>query len=86
MPLRLSAACLPTCRTELARALLQLAGEDQPVPELTEDERADLVEVEEEVRRGDFATDEELRALWTFAVWDSEADRKAYARLTEESQ
>jgi hypothetical protein len=48
---------------ELARLLLQLAGEEQPVIQLTAEERADLADVDAEIARGEFATDEQIRAM-----------------------
>jgi predicted transcriptional regulator len=49
---------------ELARLLLQLAGEDQPVVQLTPEEEAALDESMQQAERGEFATDEEVRAIW----------------------
>ncbi len=49
---------------ELARILLQLAGVDQPPYELTPEEAADLDASLAEAVRGEFATDEEVRAVW----------------------
>jgi predicted transcriptional regulator len=49
---------------ELARLLLQLAGEDQPVVQLTPEEEAALDESMRQAERGEFATDEEVRAIW----------------------
>lgn len=58
-------ATLPDARQdELARALLQLAGVDQPPIQLTPEEEADLAEAEAEIERGEFATPEEVRAMW----------------------
>lgn len=48
---------------ELARLLLQVAGEEQPVIRLTSEERADLAEADAEIARGEFATDEQVRAI-----------------------
>ncbi|MGY8664747.1 hypothetical protein Q3C01_20655 [Bradyrhizobium sp. UFLA05-109] len=50
---------------ELARALLELAGVDQPAIQLTEAEEADLAEAEAEIARGELATADEVRAMWT---------------------
>jgi predicted transcriptional regulator len=47
-----------------ARILLQLAGVEQPPYELTPDEAADLDRSLAEAGRGEFATDEEVRAVW----------------------
>jgi hypothetical protein len=48
---------------ELARLLLQVAGDEQPVIRLTDEERADLAEADAEIARGEFATDERMRAI-----------------------
>lgn len=53
----------PEVQDELARLLLQVAGEEQPVLRLTPEERADLAEADEEIARGEFATDEEIRLI-----------------------
>jgi hypothetical protein len=49
---------------DLARMLLQLAGVDQPLYELTPEEAADIDASLAEAERGEFATDEEVRAMW----------------------
>jgi predicted transcriptional regulator len=49
---------------DLARMLLQLAGVEQPVYELTPEEAADIDASLGEAERGEFATDEEVRAMW----------------------
>jgi hypothetical protein len=49
---------------ELARILLQLAGVEQPPYEFTPEEEADLDASLAEAERGEFATDEEVRAMW----------------------
>jgi hypothetical protein len=49
---------------ELAGILLQFAGVDQPPIQLTAEEDADLAEADAEVLRGEFATDEEIAAIW----------------------
>jgi hypothetical protein len=59
-------ATLPDARQdELARVMLQLAGVDQPPVQLTAAEEADLAAAEAEIERGDVATAEEVRAMWT---------------------
>lgn len=50
---------------DLARMLLQLAGVKQPLYELTPEEAADIDASMVEADRGEFATDEDVRALWT---------------------
>ena len=49
---------------ELARILLQLAGVEQPPYELTPEEESDIDASLAEAERGEFATDEEVRAMW----------------------
>jgi hypothetical protein len=49
---------------ELARALLELAGVDQPPIQLTAAEEADLAEAESEFARGELASADEVRAMW----------------------
>ena len=49
---------------ELARLLLQLAGEDQPVVQLNAEEEASFEEHVAHADRGEFATDEQVRAIW----------------------
>jgi hypothetical protein len=53
----------PEVQDELARLLLQVAGEEQPVIQLTAEERADLAEADAEIARGEFATDEQIRSM-----------------------
>lgn len=50
---------------DLARILLQFAGVEQPPYILTPEEEADLDASMAEAERGEFATDEEVRAMWT---------------------
>ncbi len=55
----------PEMQDEIARAMLALAGEEsEEVYILTPEERASIEESEAEVARGEFATDEEVRAVW----------------------
>jgi hypothetical protein len=53
----------PEVQDELARLLLQVAGEEQPAIRLTPEERADLAEADAEIARGEFATDEQMRSM-----------------------
>jgi hypothetical protein len=53
----------PEVQDELARLLLQVAGEEQPVIRLTPEEHADLAEADVEIARGEFATDEQIRSI-----------------------
>jgi len=56
----------PEMQDHIARAMLALAGEEDSgeVHVLTPEERADIAETDGEVARGEFATDEEVRAVW----------------------
>jgi predicted transcriptional regulator len=54
----------PETQDELARMLLQFAGVDQPVIQLTAEEKASLEASLAQAERGEFATDEEVRAIW----------------------
>jgi hypothetical protein len=49
---------------ELADVLLRLAGVEQPPVVLTPEEAADLAEALAEAERGDFASEDAIRALW----------------------
>jgi len=49
---------------ELARALLELAGVDQPPIQLTAAEEADLAEAEAEIAHGELASSDEVRTMW----------------------
>jgi hypothetical protein len=54
----------PSDQDEIARAILELAGaNDAPVP-LSDDERAALARSKAAAARGEFATDEQVRAIW----------------------
>jgi hypothetical protein len=57
----LRAGCRLKCGTTL---LVELAGEDQPVVELTPEEEASLRESLAQADRREFATDEEVRTVW----------------------
>ena len=52
------------CQDELARVLLQLAGKDQPVIQLNAADEASLEESLAQADRGEFASDEQVRAIW----------------------
>ncbi|MGA2795402.1 MAG: hypothetical protein ABSE69_18145 [Roseiarcus sp.] len=54
----------PEMQDDLARMLLQFAGEDQPAVQLTADEEASFEESLAQADRGEFATDEQVRAIW----------------------
>ena len=54
----------PETQDDLARVLLQLAGEDQPVVQLSAEEEASFDASLAQAERGEFATDEQVRAIW----------------------
>jgi hypothetical protein len=49
---------------EYARVLLRLVGVDHAPIQLSQDEDADLADAEQEIARGEMASDEEIAALW----------------------
>lgn len=49
---------------EIARVVMQLTGKGHAVYKLTPEERADLDEADAEIERGEFATDEQVHAVW----------------------
>jgi hypothetical protein len=50
---------------DIARLVLQLAGSDESEPlQLSADERAALAKSKEAAGRGEFASDEQVRATW----------------------
>ena len=49
---------------DLARMLLQLVGEDQPALQMSAEQEASFDESLGQADRGEFATDEQVRAIW----------------------
>ena len=54
----------PEAQDEIARLVLQFAGEEEPQIALTDDERAALAASKAAAARGEFATEDEVRRLW----------------------
>jgi predicted transcriptional regulator len=54
----------PEVQDDLARILLQLAGKDQPVVQLSAADEASVAESLAQADRGEFASDEQVRAIW----------------------
>ncbi|TPI57816.1 hypothetical protein FJ417_20710 [Mesorhizobium sp. B3-1-7] len=56
----------PELQDEYARVFLRLAGDegDEPVHQLGREEKASLAMSRAQAARGEFATDEEVRAIW----------------------
>jgi hypothetical protein len=55
----------PAMQDEVARMVLQFAGDEQPVLQLTPEEDAALARSDAAAARGEFATDAEVRAVWS---------------------
>ncbi|HEY5965591.1 MAG TPA: hypothetical protein VIU42_16365 [Xanthobacteraceae bacterium] len=53
----------PEEQDDIARAIMQLAGQGEVVS-LTDDERAAIARSKAAAARGEFATDDEVRAVW----------------------
>ena len=54
----------PETQDEIARLVLAFVGDDESIYRLTPEEEADLDASDAEVARGEFAGDEEVRAIW----------------------
>lgn len=54
----------PETQDEIARMVLAFVGDDPAIYRLTPEEAAELDESEAAAARGDFATDDEVRAIW----------------------
>jgi len=50
---------------DIARMLLMIAGEDQPTVQLTPEEEASFASSRAQVARREFATDEQVQAVWS---------------------
>ena len=58
--------CLPPAMQDhLAGLLLQFAGQEQPVVQLSADDAASFNESLAQEARGEFASDAHMRAIWT---------------------
>jgi predicted transcriptional regulator len=54
----------PEMQDDMARMMLTFVSEDQSIVELTAEEKASLAESLAQAARGEFATDEQVRAVW----------------------
>jgi hypothetical protein len=55
----------PANQDEIARVIMQLAGADLPAPvALSPEEREAIARSKAAAARGEFATDEQVRAVW----------------------
>ncbi len=50
---------------EIAQVLMQLAGDEAAPIQMTPEEERDLAEALAEAERGEFASDEDMRAFWS---------------------
>jgi len=54
----------PETQDAVARFVLEFASDHQTAIQLTAEEEADLITADEEIERGEFATDEQMRVIW----------------------
>ena len=54
----------PDAQDAVARIVLTFAGEEQPAVQLTVEQEASFAESLTQAARGEFATDEQVRAVW----------------------
>jgi hypothetical protein len=60
-----AARSLPAAmQDDMARVIMAMTGDEPPVVQLTADEEASFAESFAQAERGEFATDEQLRAIW----------------------
>ena len=63
--LRVARSLPPEAQDDIARVVLQLAGSDDAAPvALSSNERAAIAASKDAAARGEFATDEQVRAVW----------------------
>ncbi len=56
----------PDAQDDIARVVLRLAGsDDEPPVTLSPEERTAIATSQEAAARGEFATDEQVRAVWS---------------------
>lgn len=54
----------PTMQDEMARLIMAMTGDELPVVQLTAEEEASFEESLAQAERGEFATDDQIRAIW----------------------
>ena len=54
----------PESQDDIARVVLRLAGNEEPPVVLSDEERAALTLSKAAAARGEFATDDQVRAVW----------------------
>jgi predicted transcriptional regulator len=57
-------AMTPETQDALARIVLQLAGDDPTIARLSADEEASFKTSLAQAERGEFATDDQIKAIW----------------------
>lgn len=57
-------ALSPETQDDVARVLLRLAGDDDSVHPLTAEDEVSFSRSRAQAARGEFATDEQVRAIW----------------------
>ncbi len=55
----------PKMQDDIARIVLMIAGEDQPIIQLTPEEKASFAKSRAQAARREFATDEQVQAVWS---------------------
>jgi hypothetical protein len=55
----------PEAQDEIARVVLRMATDEEPVYALTPGEKAALAKSREQSLHGEYATDEQVQAIWT---------------------
>jgi predicted transcriptional regulator len=55
----------PAMQDEMARVIMAMTGEELPVVQLTPEEEASFEQSLAQAERGEFATDDQVRAIWT---------------------
>jgi predicted transcriptional regulator len=54
----------PAMQDDMARVIMAMTGDEPPVMPLTAEEEASFDESLAQAERGEFATDEQVRAIW----------------------
>lgn len=54
----------PAMQDEMARIIIAMTGEEMPAMHLTPEEEASFEESLAQAERGEFATDDQMRAIW----------------------
>lgn len=54
----------PAMQDDVARVVMAITGEEPPAIQLTPEEEASFDDSLAQAERGEFATDEEIRAIW----------------------